>query len=428
MKKLYPAKYITALYFSLIAIALVTIHFSVYEFTTSDLEHLYTTNRLEKIESYTSDYLSDKSIQGVTSLDLQPQGSSILHEHIVLYFASEMLPLGFPKFEEIPFNEVIEIRSASDHQAYFVSKSKLDTLDGKVDVYFLVGNSLFELSETQLFSLHTKQIIISISLLILTLFAVFKISTKLTNPISHLVKTLSLSSPDDLSPISITEEVSTIELAKLINTFNEYQERIKASMERERSFNRYASHELRSPLMVMTGAINILEASSDIKVVSRQRERLKKATKEMTEFVETLLSLSKSTIESAVRLIDKDEITNIILSHEHLISNKKISWKVNFQGTITILMPEFSFHILLGNIIKNAFAYTQYGEIVINVMPTYIEVIDTGKGIDGESIRESVDGYGLGLLLVKDICHRYGWTFTLNNNLKNGCTAKVEFS
>jgi signal transduction histidine kinase len=91
-------------------------------------------------------------------------------------------------------------------------------------------------------------------------------------------------------------------------------------------------------------------------------------------------------------------------------------------------MPEFSFHILLGNIIKNAFAYTQYGEIVINVMPTYIEVIDTGKGTDGESIRESVDGYGLGLLLVKDICHRYGWTFTLNNNLKNGCTAKVEFS
>jgi signal transduction histidine kinase len=430
LKKLYPAKRITTFYFSLIAIALVTIHFSVYEFTTGDLEHLYTTNRLDKIESYTSNYLSDKSIQGMTSLDLQPQGSTILDENIVIYFTSEMLPTGFPKFEEIPFDEVIEIRSASDHQAYFVSKSKLDTLDGKVDVYFLVGNSLFELSEKQLFSLHTKQITISISLLILTLYAVFKISTKLTNPISHLVRTLSTSSPDDMSPIPITEEVSTIELAKLINTFNEYQERIKASMERERSFNRYASHELRSPLMVMTGAINILEASTDTEVVSRQRERLKKATKEMTEFVETLLSLtkSKSTIESAARLIDKEEITNIVLSHEYLISNKDVSWQVNIQGSITILMPEFAFHILLGNIIKNAFAYTQYGEVVINVMPTYIEVVDTGKGIMDESIRESVDGYGLGLLLVKDICHRYGWTFTLKNNLQNGCIAKVEFA
>ncbi|WDE06155.1 HAMP domain-containing histidine kinase [Thalassomonas viridans] len=427
MNKLYPAKHITIIYFSLIAIALVSIHFSVYQFTTRDLEHLYTNNRLDKIRNHTRDFLANTSVKNLSKMEIQTQGNAAFDKGIQLYFNFNDIPQGFPDADTIPYDEAIELKSGPGGHAYFVSKSQIDTLDGITQVYFIVDNSLYELSEGQLLSLHTKQVIISLSLLALSLFAVIKISAKLTNPISHLARTLSTRSSEDLSPIPLPKDTATLELAKLVETFNLYQQRVKASMERERSFNRYASHELRTPLMVMTGAINLLEESSEPTLVATQCKRLKKATHEMTEFVETLLSLTKSETGSDKdkRQIDSNEVRDIVFNHEYLLENKAVKWNVFVQDPVFIRMPEAAFHILLGNLIKNAFAYTESGTVDVYIDPKGIRVIDTGKGINSQS--NECDGYGLGLLLVRDICHRYGWQFFLENDQQQGCIAAILF-
>jgi signal transduction histidine kinase len=86
-------------------------------------------------------------------------------------------------------------------------------------------------------------------------------------------------------------------------------------------------------------------------------------------------------------------------------------------------MPETSFKILLGNLIKNAFACTEQGQITVAVDQDSIRVTDTGIGLDSKP--RGVEGFGLGLLIAHDICRKYDWHLELINNDRGGCTARI---
>lgn len=428
MSKLHKAKHLTIFYFSFIAFALFSIHLSVYQFTTSDLEHLYAENRLEKIKQNSVSHLAQLDLDKLQSLSGEVFNYNAGYTSVKLYTDFSTIPKGFPSPDSFANDQVVELKSGPGGHAYIISKTKMTLNDNQTNVYFILDNSLYELSEQQLLSMHTKQIVISMVFFGLSLLIVFTISTKLTSPISSFAQILSNRKGVDLAPIVLPEKVSTIELNKLINTFNQYQERIGELVERERAFNRYASHELRSPLMVLLGAVNILEVTEDKDTVALQRERIKKTIVEMTEFVETLLSLSKAQTDKEdlqQRSVTETEIVNIIKSHTHLIEAKDVSWSATIEAQAEIDIPESAFHILLGNVIKNAFAYTQTGTINVVVYQNKIEVLDTGKGISEDT--PEVEGYGLGLLLVRDICHRYGWDFELTSREITGTKATISF-
>nr|WP_272873578.1 HAMP domain-containing sensor histidine kinase [Aliamphritea spongicola] len=217
----------------------------------------------------------------------------------------------------------------------------------------------------------------------------------------------------------------------MVETFNDYQARIRDLLERERAFNRYTSHELRTPLMVMKGAITLLGESKDEAFIEKQRQRLEKATGEIGEFIETLLTLTKAVegAELIPRALSEEELTNIVANHQHLLNNKAVEWWVKVEGDPVIRMPEAAFHILLGNVIKNAFACVERGVVSVVVNSEGIQVCDTGPGLYGKS--SASEGFGLGLLLVRDICHRYGWSFELKDNSasgSSGCTAVIGFA
>ena len=162
----------------------------------------------------------------------------------------------------------------------------------------MIDNTLYEFSEGELIGVHAKQLAVSLLLLVISLFVVMKIADRLTRPISRFANTLSEKSPDDLEPVEVPPGTETRELLKMVETFNDYQTRIRDLLERERAFNRYTSHELRTPLMVMQGAITLLGESKDEAFLNKQRRRLEKATGEINEFIDTLLSLTK-TVEGA---------------------------------------------------------------------------------------------------------------------------------
>lgn len=433
MRKLYTAKRLTIIYFSLIAIALASLHLSVYQLTTNDLEQLYANNRLAHIKQYTIDRFATENVKKHRKIEVKTHQHQELDRGFTIYLDFSLLPPDVPNANEIPFDSAIEIIAKNSPTLdrgndYFVQKSKINSLDGPVDVYFVVDNSLYELSERQLLTLHSKQIAVSLALLIVALIAVFKISDKLTRPTSELAKALSNRVADDLTPLPKSNNITTIEHGKLIDTFNHYQARIGESIERERSFNRFASHELRSPLMVMTGALNILEESQAPEVVEKQTKRLKNATETMTEFIDTLLSLTKSIAnqEHQLLVIEEENIQEVVDHHQYLIDDKPISINIKIKQAAKITLPNAAFQILLGNVIKNAFSYTVKGAINIIVQHDRITVEDSGKGLSSE--QTTFDGYGLGLLIVKELCHRYNYQFSLQDNENNGCSAIILFA
>ena len=426
MKKFHSAKHLTFAYFSIVAIALIAIHVSVYWQTTEGLERLYGENRLEHVKvhvasNYTVDDFGDRGV-------VQVQGLGEAYGSTEIVFDFDLLPAWFPDPEEMDWDEGLEVLSKSSDEAYFIMKTRIETAGGARDAMLVMDFRLYELTEEQLFASHAEQVVISLALLVISLFVVIKISDRLTQPISSFARTLANKSTQDLSPVPLPRGTRTSELVKMVESFNRYLARIETLVERERSFSRYASHEMRSPLTVMKGALTLMEESDNPAFQATQRKRLSDAVRETSELIETLLSLTceASDGEMVTRALTEEEISEVAVEHEYLLAGKPLSWRVQVSGDTQVKMPKEALRILLGNLIKNAFTYAEQGEVLIAAFPGGIRVSDCGAVHTGsEHFQE--EGFGLGLLLVRDICHRYGWRSVHENNDRGGWTTRISF-
>lgn len=419
------AKQLTFLYFSIVAFAIIAIHASVFISTTEDMELLYAENRLNKISEFVHRAIDQSEITPLEGLKIQTQGKADFDPFIEAYFDLNNLPdeLGVPK--DIPQGKAVEVTNEQSEKTYFVLREPLG--NSKAEILLVLDNSFYELTEEQLLSTHTKQVTISLVLGLLSLLVVLKISDRLTKPVTRLIADLSNRPPESLESIPIPEGTSTQEVFQLVESFNAFQTRIKNLMERERSFNRYASHELRTSLMVMKGAITLLGESNDKVFIARQKARLEKATNDMNEFVQTLLGLTKIPDKDIVpRQITTQEIQEIVDMHRYLLEHKQVECCINADQLPIIRIPAPVFRILIGNLVKNAFAHTFEGCVTIQINADSIVISDTGVGLQKKE--EQYEGYGLGLLLVKDICRQFGCQFDLIENAMGGCDASIAFS
>tara|TARA_R110001592_G_scaffold52649_9_gene161354 strand:+ start:67270 stop:68544 length:1275 start_codon:yes stop_codon:yes gene_type:complete len=419
------AKQLTFVYFSIVATAIITIHAYVFLSTVEDMEHLYAENRLAKISDHLLVSLDNHQIKKQAKILLQTQGKAKFDPLVSVFFDKSLLPEELNIPEDLALGVAFETEDEVNGKAYFVLRKNLGPSYG--EAYLVLDNSFYELSEESLLTSQTKQLIISLSLLIISLLIVLKISARLTRPISKIAEDLSTRPAESLEPIKLPSGLIPTELEQLVASFNDYQTRINLLVERERAFNRYASHELRTPLMVMKGAINLLAESKEPAFVEKQRVRLDKASNEMNEFIQTLLSLTKlPSLENIVETdIDEKQLKAIVDNHHYLLEGKSVTTSINLKDNLKIKMPEAAFNILIGNLIKNAFANTLEGHVDIKVVSQKIEITDTGLGLLDQT--KANDGYGLGLLIVKDICKQFGCEFSLYENKDKGCTARIIF-
>ncbi|WP_172806844.1 sensor histidine kinase [Endozoicomonas arenosclerae] len=268
------------------------------------------------------------------------------------------------------------------------------------------------------------------SLLILVSFylIVRRLSENIARPFNDLARLIDLGNPDDLSPLS-EKGMFSEEQMRLVQALNDYRRRIQLSIEREKSFSRYVSHELRTPLSVIMGVVGLLEISKEPEFLEKQRVRLERACRDMTDISETLLSLvreKKNGIE-ARSMIDQSFVELLVEENQMLLEGKDVRVVVDAKSAVMINAPDTVLRILLGNIIKNAFSYTREGEVKIVVSDQGLQVLDTGPGL--KATEGNMEGHGLGLLIVKDICRQNGWSFSLDDrDSETGCVASVNFN
>lgn len=418
------AKQLTFTYFAIVAFAIITSHFTLFGLILSDIEHLTAHNRL----------LHDKNLaeQKLQNIPKPEQKNVQVSPFSTVYFNLSDVP------DDVEFPENPELDVSYEHRPeeqfeydrdvdleYFLMRSQVQINGQTREIYLVLYDPIYEQSEEEAFDRQSKQLLLSLTLLGVSLWVVLRIAKHLTSPLSQLTKTLQQRSPHDLSSIPVPEGATTREVLQLVEQLNQYRDQIHQLLERERAFNRYASHELRTPLMVIKGAVSLLGQSNDAKFIEKQRQRLHQASTEMNDFVSTLLSLTREEDISNLsdRTLTPQEIEDCVDSHQHLLAGKEIECQIEMTQNIQIKMPETSLKILLGNLIKNAFACTEQGQIKVIVKAHQIQVVDTGVGLGSKP--RGVEGFGLGLLISHDICRKYGWQLELNNNDSGGCTACI---
>ena len=416
----YSAKHLTFVYFSIVALAIIIVHGLVIDSTLDSIENLLAKQKI----------LSAKEV-AISSLERSKENKIIITDRITVYTDTTLIDINYTDFQNLALNTIVEVFEKGSYvanEAYIYR-----TLDNNdKNIYLVLTGDFTGDSERRIFFVQSQTIGSSILLMIISFFIILKISQKLTEPLTQVTENISNRKQGDISQIPKYISGNTQESAQLINTLNANYHQIEQLIERERAFTRYASHELRTPLMIMKGATQLLDQSNDPKFIQRQKKRLDDSIQEMTDFVEALLSLTRdeSNNQSPVktyRSVELTELERILETHKPLLRFKSVNYQIETNGLITTYLPENIMKVLLGNLIKNAFNCTDEGMVSLLIDDDGFSIIDSGIGLDEKP--RGIEGFGLGLLIVRDICQRHDLTFTLNNKEEsNGCIATVLYN
>lgn len=197
-------------------------------------------------------------------------------------------------------------------------------------------------------------------------------------------------------------------------------ERISAFVARERYFTSSASHELRTPITVIAGALELLEQSelsaADLIVV----ERVRRATLDMKATIEMFLCLSRETDDGFYeeQFLVAPLVRRAVDQQQHLLNGKSVDVAIEDPAQPGVCGNQMAFSIVVNNLVRNAFEHTLEGQGPVTILIKEHELMITNrvsKCLDGRytATEAASNGYGLGLGIVQRLCERNGWSFSL---------------
>ena len=231
------------------------------------------------------------------------------------------------------------------------------------------------------------------------------------------------------------------EVRVLADSLQEFTARLKQQLQREQAFTRDVSHELRTPLAVIRGSLEMLEKQPLTALQQRAVARMNTTSRDMLSLIETLLLLARDShsgepnyegvvVNDLVKLL----IEQVSETHNH---DQHVVISVQATALLSVSAPAQAIGIVLGNLLRNACNYTPDGTVVISLDAHSATITDTGIGMPaGELDRlqqafersgQHVDGYGLGLDIVRRLCERYQWQMVINSHAGQGTSVRIDF-
>ena len=201
----------------------------------------------------------------------------------------------------------------------------------------------------------------------------------------------------------------------------EMHERVEQTYEEQKQFIENASHELQTPLAIIRGKLELLSdnenlTESELETIDDIYNSVNRAVK----LNKSLLLLSRIQNAQYSECSDVNLNTHakeILTFLPDLYEDKQLRYTLNEVGECQANMNEHLAHILLNNLIKNAFVHTpEQGQIDINITSNSVEIVNDGtEALDeNEMYKRFYKGKtlhngstGLGLPIVKSICELY---------------------
>lgn len=236
-----------------------------------------------------------------------------------------------------------------------------------------------------------------------------------------------------------------VEFYLLENSFKQMIQRIQEQSQKQSDFVNNASHELKTPIFILKGYINMLQrwGKSDMKILEESLQTMKEEVQNMQDLTEKLLFLAKDySGEIEKRRVSVDEILKtLIYNFQFLFPKQEIEFDLE---EVTMESDQELLKLLFNNIIENAIKYGEGNKIKINLRQgKHIEfrVQDYGIGISEEALPNIFDrfyreddsrnremkSYGLGLSIVKTIIQRLKADIHVESEVGKGSIIYIYF-
>ena len=207
-----------------------------------------------------------------------------------------------------------------------------------------------------------------------------------------------------------------------------------------------ANHDIRQPLQAIGIYIQLLRKSDDPKTQAIV-EQLSKTTQGLQTLVGQILEVSKLETGHTKVNIEPLKLSTLLeelaLEFEPIAKDKGLNFRLK-NLDVNVCTDAQLLTRAIRNLITNAIAYTEKGEIVLAARRVggrrvSICVVDSGIGIEkaeqkkifdtfyrSENTRSQVEGYGLGLSIVKVICDQLQLKLSLGSHPGRGSIFRIE--
>jgi len=196
--------------------------------------------------------------------------------------------------------------------------------------------------------------------------------------------------------------------------------------ERLDEFASVVSHDLRNPLNVAQGRVELIAEECD----SDHVEPVKRALGRMESIIQDILELSRTgELAGEVDVLDLSDMAEISWANVDTDSAE-----LAISTDRSIRADETRFRQLLENLFRNA---VEHGgdavTITVGDLPSGFYVADDGAGIPVDDLDRvfdagfstTDDGTGLGLNIVKQIAHAHGWELSVTESRDGGARFEI---
>lgn len=231
------------------------------------------------------------------------------------------------------------------------------------------------------------------------------------------------------------------EIDDLAGTFNDMLDRLEMSFASQRSFIDDAGHELRTPITIIRGHLEVMPEDPEER--QRSMDVVLDELGRMGRIVDDLITLTKVQNPGFLRLSDVDvgELTDEIVVKASGLEDR--AWRLDARAEGTVLVDRQRITQAMLQLASNASRHTVLGQEIgigseIKDGQLFLWVRDTGTGIapqDRDRIFErfvrgetahSTEGAGLGLSIVTGIVKSHGGTVGLADTPGGGATFTVK--
>jgi signal transduction histidine kinase len=265
------------------------------------------------------------------------------------------------------------------------------------------------------------QAIVQFGMIVIASLLGLALAGRVLRPLSRLADTAQTISATDLTrriPVRGEDEASRIATA-----FNDMLERIERANTIQRRFLDDASHELRSPMTVIRGHVQLLELETDpeerdamVKIITEEIDR-------MNRIVEDLLLLARSERPGFLTLepVDIAELTEDVHRRASVLCAR--TWLLDQRAAVVVRADRQRLTQALVQYAQNVCEHTPEGVTVrigshVENSSVHLWVEDDGPGVPAQQAARVFDrfvkgphrpeGSGLGLSIVAAIADAHG--------------------
>jgi len=319
-----------------------------------------------------------------------------------------------------------------------------DPSSGETIVLIQTGDSLATVVEAQR-ELWRYALVIGIGGSVVILLVGFFILQRGFRPLDRILSRVSGIGNRNLA-VRIPEESRPPELQQLANTLNDMLQRLETTFQARETFVAGVSHDLRTPLTVLQGQIDVLLMQRSMEGEAKQSlERMAREVRRLSRMTNNLLLSAQLESELVLTLgeVDLRELLDEVAREVRALA----------EGIdLKVLVPEIvvapgDYDLLkqtVLNVVDNAIKFTpKEGAVNLTLGSddsyAIIEVSDTGQGIPAEHLphitepfykvdtprKSGRSGTGLGLAIVKQIIDLHHGKLEIQSQEGVGTTVKM---